>query len=609
MEFGYFPLERFAIARTNMRYGRKAPDVADILPSVRTRGVIVPVIARGCAEEGPLEIEAGRRRYFAALAVAQEGKEGVMLPCVIADTGDDADALEISMIENLLRQAPDQVTQWESFVRLVKNGRSVEDIAATFALGELQVKRILALGNLLPRIREAFRAEEIDATTAKHLTLATKAQQKAWLTLFDDPQAHVPRGSQLKAWLFGGASINVSVALFDLSTFGGQIVSDLFGEERYFADAECFWAAQQAEIEARKAHYLVDGWREVMILPEHARFAAWEHEHVAKKKGGRVYIDIHRNGEVTFHEGYLTRKEARGRELAECGASMISKPVRPEMTSTMQDYVDLHRHAAVRLALAARPGVALRVMVAHAICSSPLWRVKAREQRSRNDAVTASVVASPATVQFDERHRIILDMLAFDPDASMIILGHEPRSGMSGLVVRLLGLPDETVMEVLAMVMAESLASGSDLIETLGVHLNVDMAGHWAADNAFYSLIRDREVLTAILAEVGGDALAKAYADDKGKTIKSIIGDCLIGANGRDKAERWIPRWMAFPPSAYTERGGVPTVAAANRVRWQAEGEAEEQSDADIEPSADGHDPSDDPDNGETSHTEPALAA
>ena len=94
MEFGYFPIERFTIARTNMRYGRKAPEIGDILSSVRTRGVIVPVIARGCVEDGPLEIEAGRRRYFAALAVANEGKEGVMLPCVIADAGDDADVAD-----------------------------------------------------------------------------------------------------------------------------------------------------------------------------------------------------------------------------------------------------------------------------------------------------------------------------------------------------------------------------------------------------------------------------------------------------------------------------------------------------------------------------------
>jgi ParB family transcriptional regulator, chromosome partitioning protein len=31
---------------------------------------------------------------------------------------------------------------------------------------------------------------------------------------------------------------------------------------------------------------------------------------------------------------------------------------------------------------------------------------------------------------------------------------------------------------------------------------------------------------------------------------------------------------MAFPPSAYTQRGGVATVAAANRTAWLAESDA-----------------------------------
>ena len=153
------------------------------------------------------------------------------------------------------------------YTRLVKEGCSVEDIAATFALTELQVKRILALGNLLPRIREAFRAEEIDAATVKHLTLASKAQQKAWLALFEDSDGYAPRGQQLKAWLFGGASIATGAALFDLSAFDGQIVKDLFGDEGYFADADQFWAAQGIEIERRKAAYLEDGWSAVEIVP------------------------------------------------------------------------------------------------------------------------------------------------------------------------------------------------------------------------------------------------------------------------------------------------------------------------------------------------------
>ena len=444
-------------------------------------------------------------------------------------------------------------------------------IAATFALSPLQIKRILALGNLLPRIREAYRAEEIDAGTVRHLTLATKVQQKAWLALHDDPEAHAPRGSQLKAWLFGGASISVTASLFDFASYQGQIVTNLFEEEGYFADAEQFWAAQWAEIEARKAAYLAEGWNGVVIVPPECHFATWEHEHTPKRKGGRVYIDVSGNGIVSFHLGYLTRKEASAKDGHGAGVDKPAAPSRPEITATMASYVDLHRHAAVRCALAAEPGVALRFMVAHAICGSPLWRVTVQDQRSRNEGITQSVETSLAETRFDERRRPILDLLGFDPDTRAIILGNEPVSGVSALLLRLIDMPDAAVLEALAVVMAESLASGTCLIETRGTHLNIDMADYWAADEAFYSLIRDREVLSAILTEVGGEAVATAHAGDKGKTIKAVIGDCLTGSNDRAHCQGWVPRWMAFPPSSYTTRGGVPTVAAATRGRWLAE--------------------------------------
>src|SRR3546814_1230577 len=99
----------------------------------------------------------------------------------------------------MARLDPDEVTQWESFVRLVKEGRKVEDIAATFGLPDLAVKRVLALGNLLPRIRTMYAKEEIDRATVRHLKLASKSQQKSWLALADDDNADLPTGHQLKA--------------------------------------------------------------------------------------------------------------------------------------------------------------------------------------------------------------------------------------------------------------------------------------------------------------------------------------------------------------------------------------------------------------------------
>jgi ParB family transcriptional regulator, chromosome partitioning protein len=572
MKLAFIPLDKLTISPANMRQGKKPPDISNILPSVRKRGVLQTLLVRPNCAPDSYEIVAGKRRFYAAQAVANENGSAEPLPCAIIEAGDDAAALEASLIENVARLDADEVTRWETFTRLVKEGRSIDDIATTFGLPELAVKRTLALGDLLPRIRQLYRAEEIDATSVRHLTLATKAQQKAWLALYDDEEAYTPHGYQLKAWLFGGASISTSVALFDLADYKGRIVADLFDEGGYFGDADEFLTAQMAEIEKRKAAYIEDGWSDVIVLPVSHYFSTYDHRATPKRKGGRVYVSIHSNGEVSFHEGYLTDKEAKRLDKGE-SPNAASKVSRPEITSAMTDYVDLHRHAAVRNELAGHPHIALRVMVAHAICRSPLLKVEVQSQRNRNEAVAESVANSVAEARFAERRSAILAVLGFDEDEAEVTLGHEPANGITGLFARLLDLPDPVVLEVLALVMAETLASGTDLIETLGVELRVDMADYWVADDAFYALLRDREVSTAILSEVGGATVAQANANEKVKTIKSVINDHLTGEGGRAKRENWIPRWMAFPPTAYTQRGGVATVAHATRAKWLAEAE------------------------------------
>ncbi len=574
MDMQQIEIAKLSISKTNMRCGKKPPDIADILPSVKMRGVLVPLLVRPNGEPGHYEIVAGRRRYFAAQA-AQPDQEGATLPCAILDDNDDAAALEASLIENFVRQDPDEVTKWDTFTRLVKQGRNATDIAATFGLPDIAVKRILALGNLLPRIREAYRAQIIDAATVRHLTLASKAQQKAWLVLFDSTDGYAPRGSQLKAWLFGGAAIAVSAALFDIASYDGQIVRDLFEENGYFADADQFWAAQSAEIARREAQYLADGWRSVEIIAPERHFASWEYEHVAKRKGGRVYIDVHSKGGVTFHEGYLTRKEVRTSPQCE-GNIVPPKPARPELTAAMRDYLDRHRHAAVRTRLSEDSPLALRVMVAHAICGSSLWRVSTATCQSRNEAITHSVQSSSSEQAIALRRADLLERLGFAADEPSIVGGQEGGTAIEMVLSRLIDLDDTDVMAILAMVMAETLAVGTTLVETLGVHLGIDMADHWQADNAFFALLRDREILAAILAEVGSPALADVHRAEKGFVLKAIIGDCLSGENGRHKCDKWVPRWMAFPPSSYTRRGQpeIGVSAEADAAPPEANGNA-----------------------------------
>ncbi|MFD1105410.1 MULTISPECIES: ParB/RepB/Spo0J family partition protein [Sphingomonadaceae] len=573
MKLDFIPLDKLAVSKANMRYAKRPPDVSDILPTVRARGILVPLIVR--PQPGPedaeghvpeaFEIVAGSRRFHAARIVADEAAQAEPVPCAILDAGDDAAAIEASLIENLARLDPDEVTQWETFTRLVKEGRTPEDIAATFGLPELTVKRVLALGNLLPRIRQMYAREEIDRTTVRHLTLASKSQQRAWLALADDPDAYLPTGHQLKAWLFGGQSIAVRHALFDLAASGLVTIADLFGEDSYFADTDAFWTAQDAAVEARRAEYLDAGWADAVIVPVSEHFHSWEYEKAAKRKGGRVYIDVRASGEVVFHEGYLSRREARRATASDGDAAAQPKPSRPEVSGPMQVYIDLHRHAAARAALLAHPGVALRLMVAHAIAGSHLWSVRAEPQSARNDETRESVETAQGETVFDERRRAVLGLLGFSPDEPTVVEGSvEGADGdpLAALFWRLLDLPDAAVMDVIAVIMGESLAAGSAAVEAVGLHIDLDMADWWQADPAFFELVRDREVLAALVADVAGEAVAAANAREKGKTLKRIVADHLDGANGREKRERWVPKWMAFPPAAYTARGGVGTVRA-----------------------------------------------
>lgn len=570
MQLAHVSIDRLTISTANMRHSKLPPDVSDILPSVRVRGVLVPLLVRPNGSPETFEIVAGRRRYFAAKIVGDERGKIEDLPCAIMEDGDDADALEASLIENIARLDPDEVSRWETFIRLIGQGRAVTDIATTFGITELQVKRVLALGNLLPKIREAYRQGDIDADTVRHLTMASKAQQKHWLALFLDPDQYAPHGRQLKQWLFGGQSISTKVALFAVEEYGGQIVSDLFGEDSYFADADLFWQKQNEAIAARRYAYLEAGWRDVLMLETGQYFHTYDHEKTPKKKGGKIIITVSQRGEVEFHEGWLSRKEARRARAGEDDGEQTEAPAkasRAELSGPMQNYVDLHRHAAVRAVLLDHPAVALRLMVAHAIAGSTLWQVRLEPQRAVSQAIATSIASSAGETAFAAKLRESMVLLGRSDDDTTLAGGHGDEEALARVFLQLLAFSDEDVARVLAVVMAETLAAGSAIVELLGNHLNIDMATSWQADDAFFELLRDREVANAMLAEVGGDQVADGNSREKVKTQKQIICDLLSGENGRQKVDGWLPRWMKFPVETYTERGGFRTADQWSMVK------------------------------------------
>lgn len=77
----------------------------------------------------------------------------------------------------------------------------------------------------------------------------------------------------------------------------------------------------------------------------------------------------------------------------------------------------------------------------------------------------------------------------------------------------------------------------------------------WEPDRAFFDLMRDKEAVNAMVREVAGDNSADAHKASTAKVQKQVIAGCLDGTR-ETKVTGWVPRYLAFPASGYTDRFG-----------------------------------------------------
>lgn len=548
----HIPLDQLTVSKFNVRkHGPK--DVASLAASVAALGVLQPLLVR--AHDDGYEIVAGQRRYLAVKSLRGRDDDPMELPCVVLDADDDAAAIEASLAENIERLPMDEMDQHEAFLALRRKGLSELDIAAHFGISEQIVKRRLALAALIPDVRRLYRQGEIDPKTLHLLTLATKDRQKAYVALAADPEQTPPPFWQLKAWLLGGAEISTKVALFDEALYGGPIATDLFGEERYFTDAEEFWRLQNAAIAEVRDTLLAAGWREVHVVPPSERFREWDHEAVSKAKGGAVYLDVAPDGGVTVHKGLRPRSERRRATCAAkhgdtTGAERVTIE-RPEMSAPLANTVDILRHGAIRLAVAQAPAIGLRLALAHLLGGSRLWTVEVEPQTPHNEAIATWRDGVATEAAFDDLRRAAIAKLGLNDET--LVAPDATGDRTVTIFAQLQDMGDKDVIALLAVAMAETLAMGTGLIDTLGQVLAVDVGLHWQPDDLFFDLAKDREAVSGMLIEVIGETAARGYLTETGTKKKAIIRKALAG-EGRAKVDGWLPGYLQFPQAQYTER-------------------------------------------------------
>jgi ParB family chromosome partitioning protein len=559
MRLQHIPLADLKVSPLNMRHGRKKPDLTDLLPSIRARGVLVPLIVRPNGSATTFEIVGGRRRYFAAKQVAKEAEADeakTPLPCHVLDGADDASAVEASLLENTARLDPDPMQQFEAFKRLSDEGRSVPDIAERFGVSELIVNRRLALARLIAPIRAEIAVGKLDLASAQTLTLASDEKQRDWFELYASDERAAPFYRELRAYVLGGGEIETSAALFDLEGYEGGIVTDLFGERSVFADASAFWQAQDEAIDALAEGYRERGWTTVTVLRDRW-FDSWRHERAKKAEGGGVFVEVRRTGEVVCHEGYVAKKDERAN-----GAAKIKR----EMSGPLEDYVALHRHAIVRAGVCSRPEDALRLVIAHAVAGSQLWSVKPEPQETRKADTADSVKHSVSQQAFEAARAEVAPLLARADPEQPLVRGYGDDYAVCEAFEALRGADLPSLLQLLAVVMAESLQSRSCAVEHLASAWALDFEAAWRPDDAFFSLVRDKATLAAMLTECATPAVAKANAGGTAKQLRTVLRDTITGANGRKANPDWRPRWMRRAFGRYDEDAECRIASHAARV-------------------------------------------
>jgi ParB family chromosome partitioning protein len=168
-EYRNLPLNVLSESTTNPRHIFEDAALKELADSIRTQGILSPLLVRPLTEQS-FEIVAGARRYRAA-----QMAEATTVPVRIVNLT-DAEALEAQLIENLQRRDVHPMEEAQGFralLALEEPKYSIEQIAARTGKTPVFVASRLKLTELAPVIVEAFYREEIGVG---HALLLAKLQ-------------------------------------------------------------------------------------------------------------------------------------------------------------------------------------------------------------------------------------------------------------------------------------------------------------------------------------------------------------------------------------------------------------------------------------------------
>jgi ParB family chromosome partitioning protein len=284
------PLNKLVAWDGNVRKTGATEGLEELIASIAALGVLQSLVVRK-TNRGKFAVVAGRRRFLALTALAEDGTISFDSPVPCRVIPGSADPTEISLTENVVRAPMHPADQLMAFRELIDGGSTPAEIAARFGISEVAVKKILKLARVSPVVFEAYRSGELTLEQVQAFAVSDDhaAQERVFSEIGErNCDADDIRSALTEHEIAGTDKRARFVTVEAYEEAGGAVTRDLFAEGDdgiFLLDSALLDRLALEKLQSAAEAVRAEGWKWVEIQPEldyeeRSQFARRHPEHL-----------------------------------------------------------------------------------------------------------------------------------------------------------------------------------------------------------------------------------------------------------------------------------------------------------------------------------------
>ena len=288
MSTEYIELKKLVKSPLNARKTVSKTACEELKASILAHGLMQNLVVTD-ASKGKYHVIAGARRLEALKALQKDGlfAPDYTVPCQIVG---DEHAAEMSLAENVVRQAMHPADQFEAFAALIDGGHAAAQVAVRFGVSERLVEQRMRLARVAPELLAEYRAEKLtlDALTAFTVTDDHRKQLAVYESLaeWELKRPDTIRRHLTEEMLNADDKLAKFVTLEAYQAAGGTVKTDLFGDDVYLENPELLHSMVREKLALAEKELLAEGWmwalaateRDWQVMQGHSRIQPEEEE-------------------------------------------------------------------------------------------------------------------------------------------------------------------------------------------------------------------------------------------------------------------------------------------------------------------------------------------